>query len=125
MTVSTGSWVSEHCSSTGYDSINLIGAEGDNATFAAVIPAGQVWYSIKDGNGNTEAGIGDFDGAVTIARNFEVSERVISTTILAFGTSSPELITSMVAAFRKESDISVGNLIGSNIFNILAHLGFL
>lgn len=62
-------------------------------------------------------------GAVEIARYYEVSERIIGLTIVAFGTSLPELITSCVAAFRKEADISIGNLIGSNIFNILAILG--
>lgn len=63
------------------------------------------------------------DGAVEIAKAFNVSEHVIGVTIVAFGTSVPELATSAVAAFRKESDISVGNLIGSNLFNILAILG--
>jgi cation:H+ antiporter len=48
---------------------------------------------------------------------------VISVTLIAFGTSVPELATSGIAAFRKQSDISVGNLIGSNSFNILAILG--
>lgn len=62
-------------------------------------------------------------GAVDIAREYNVSERIIGLTIVAFGTSLPELITSCVAAFRKEADISIGNLIGSNIFNILAILG--
>jgi len=62
-------------------------------------------------------------GAVEIARYYDVSERIIGLTIVAFGTSLPELITSCVAAFRKEADISIGNLIGSNIFNILAILG--
>lgn len=62
-------------------------------------------------------------GAVEIARAYDVSERIIGLTIVAFGTSLPELITSCVAAFRKEADISIGNLIGSNIFNILAILG--
>ncbi|NBG66586.1 calcium/sodium antiporter [Acidiluteibacter ferrifornacis] len=63
------------------------------------------------------------EGAVDIARKFEVTERVIGLTIVAFGTSLPELITSCVAAYRKEADISIGNLIGSNIFNLLAILG--
>lgn len=62
-------------------------------------------------------------GAVTIAKNFGVSEHIISVTIVAFGTSVPELVTSIVAAVKKQMDISVGNLIGSNIFNILAVLG--
>ena len=63
------------------------------------------------------------DSAVQIARNFNVSERVIGVTIIAFGTSVPELITSVVAVFRKKTDISIGNLIGSNLFNLLAILG--
>jgi len=63
------------------------------------------------------------DGAVQIAANFGVSEHVIGVTIVAFGTSVPELITSVMAALKKHTDISVGNLIGSNIFNILGVLG--
>ncbi len=63
------------------------------------------------------------DGAVQIAKDFGVSEHIIGVTIVAFGTSVPELITSLVAALKKHSDISVGNLIGSNIFNILGVLG--
>ena len=63
------------------------------------------------------------DGSVVIATNFGVTEHVIGVTILAFGTSVPELITSIMAAFKKETDISVGNLIGSNIFNLMAVLG--
>jgi cation:H+ antiporter len=62
-------------------------------------------------------------GAVSIAEQFNVSEHLISVTLVAFGTSVPELFTSLVAAFRKQSDISIGNLIGSNTFNILAILG--
>lgn len=63
------------------------------------------------------------EGAVEIARGFEVPEHVIAVTIVAFGTSVPELATSIVAALRKQTDISVGNLVGSNVFNILAILG--
>lgn len=63
------------------------------------------------------------EGAINIAKNFGVSEHVISVTIVAFGTSVPELATSIIAAFKKQMDISVGNLIGSNIFNLLAVLG--
>ena len=63
------------------------------------------------------------DGAIQIAKNFEVSEHIIGVTIVAFGTSVPELITSIMAALKKHTDISVGNLIGSNIFNILGVLG--
>lgn len=63
------------------------------------------------------------DGAVQIATDFGVSEHIIGVTIVAFGTSVPELITSVVAALKKETDISVGNLVGSNIFNLLGVLG--
>lgn len=63
------------------------------------------------------------NSVVSIAKNFEISEKLVSITVVAFGTSVPELTTSVVAAFKKETDISIGNLIGSNIFNILAILG--
>jgi cation:H+ antiporter len=63
------------------------------------------------------------ESVVSIASSQGVSEKLISVTIVAFGTSLPELVTSAMAAFRKETDISIGNLIGSNIFNILAILG--
>ena len=63
------------------------------------------------------------DGAIAIAKNFEVSDRIIAVTVVAIGTSIPELATSIVAALKKENNLAVGNLIGSNIFNILAVLG--
>lgn len=63
------------------------------------------------------------DNATIIADNLGVSERVIAITVIAFGTSLPELATSAIAAFKKEMDISIGNIIGSNIFNILAVFG--
>lgn len=63
------------------------------------------------------------DGSISIATNFGLSDHLIGVTIVAFGTSVPELATSAVAAFRKHSDISIGNLIGSNVFNIHAVLG--
>lgn len=62
-------------------------------------------------------------GASGVARSFNISEYVISASVIAFGTSVPELATSMIAAFRKETDISIGNIIGSNLFNILGILG--
>lgn len=62
-------------------------------------------------------------GAIDLAREAGLSEHVIGITIIAFGTSVPELVTSCVAAFKKETDISIGNLIGSNIFNISAVIG--
>lgn len=63
------------------------------------------------------------ENAVTVARAFSVSEKLIGLTLLAAGTSLPELATTAVAAFQKKSDIAVGNVIGSNIFNILLVLG--
>ena len=63
------------------------------------------------------------DSAVSIAKDFGVSERVISVTLVAFGTSVPELATSIMAAIRKENDIAIGNVVGSNIFNILFVIG--
>ena len=62
-------------------------------------------------------------GATSLAQEFGVSERVIAVTIVSFGTSIPELATSIIAALNKEKAISLGNLLGSNIFNILAVLG--
>ena len=62
-------------------------------------------------------------GAAAIARAFGVPEAVIGLTLVAFGTSLPELASSAVAALRKETDIILGNIVGSNIFNVLAVLG--
>jgi cation:H+ antiporter len=63
------------------------------------------------------------EGAVNIARNFGVSDAVIGLSLVAIGTSLPELATGIVAAIRRHSDVVLGNVIGSNIFNILAILG--
>jgi len=61
--------------------------------------------------------------AVDIAQYYEVSQKLIGLTIVAAGTSLPELATSAVAAFHKKSDLAVGNIVGSNIFNLLLVLG--
>ncbi len=63
------------------------------------------------------------DGAVSIARGFGISEAFIGLTIVAVGTSLPELATSLIAAFRRQSEIAIGNIVGSNIFNVLGILG--
>jgi cation:H+ antiporter len=63
------------------------------------------------------------ESATTIMKAIGVDEKFIGVTIVAFGTSLPELATSVVAAIRKEMDISVGNLVGSNVFNLLSVLG--
>lgn len=63
------------------------------------------------------------EGATNIARGLGVSETVIGLTLVAIGTSLPELVTSVMAAFRGQADVAMGNVIGSNTFNILAILG--
>lgn len=63
------------------------------------------------------------DGAILIAQYFGVSELIIGLTIVAAGTSLPEVVTSVLAAIRGERDIAVGNVVGSNIFNLLSVLG--
>ena len=62
-------------------------------------------------------------GAIDIARYFGITEIVIGMTIVALGTSLPELATSIIASFRKEHAISIGNIIGSNLFNLLSVIG--
>lgn len=63
------------------------------------------------------------EGAVGLARNWGVSEAVIGLSLIALGTSLPELSTTVMAALHKSSDVAIGNVIGSNLFNILAILG--
>ena len=64
------------------------------------------------------------DGAAGLARSWGVSEAVIGLSLIALGTSLPELSTTVVAAFHRSSEVIIGNVIGSNLFNILAILGF-
>ena len=63
------------------------------------------------------------DGAIMLADSFGISERIIGITVVSVGTSIPELVTSLVAVLNKEKSISLGNLLGSNIFNVFAVLG--
>jgi cation:H+ antiporter len=63
------------------------------------------------------------DGAIYIARSLEVSETVIGLTVMALGTSLPELAAALTSALRHEDDLAIGNVIGSNMFNILGVLG--
>jgi len=63
------------------------------------------------------------EGASDLARLFNMSEAVIAVTVVAIGGSAPEIATSVIAAYRKHADIAIGNVIGSNIFNILGVLG--
>jgi cation:H+ antiporter len=64
------------------------------------------------------------DGAITIAESLHISQSLIGLTIIAIGTSLPELATSAMAAYKKQTDIAIGNIVGSNIFNIFWVLGF-
>lgn len=104
-------------------------AAGVEAEFAQAIPApvGGLWrelFLILAGLGLLMAGSRLLvDGAVGLARGFGISEAVIGLTIVAAGTSMPELVTSLVAALKKEPDVALGNIIGSNIFNLLGILG--
>ena len=63
------------------------------------------------------------DSASAIARGLGVSELAIGLTVVAAGTSAPELVTSLVAAFRRQSDVAIGNVLGSNVFNLIGILG--
>ena len=63
------------------------------------------------------------DGATTIARILHVTDTVIGLTVVAIGTSLPELATAITAALHKEDDLAIGNIIGSNMFNLLGVLG--
>ena len=63
------------------------------------------------------------DNATVIARMYGVSETVIGLTLIAIGTSLPELATTVMAALRKQADVALGNVIGSNMFNLLAIVG--
>jgi cation:H+ antiporter len=103
------------------------GATGESAPARA--PAARAWAVnlayIAAGLGLLVLGARWFvDSSVAIARMMGVSELVIGLTIVAAGTSMPEVATSIIAAIRGERDIAVGNVVGSNIYNILAVLGF-
>lgn len=63
------------------------------------------------------------DSAITVARMFDISENVIGLTLIAVGTSLPELATTVMAVLRKQADVALGNVIGSNMFNLLAIIG--
>jgi cation:H+ antiporter len=63
------------------------------------------------------------DGSVTLARAYGVSDTIVGLTIVGVGTSAPELVTSVIAALRKQGDVALGNVIGSNLYNLLGILG--
>lgn len=85
-----------------------------------------VWISFYAGLGSLGLAFGSHwlvEGAVGLARMYAISERIIGITVVSIGTSLPELVASGMAIAKKEGGISIGNLIGSNIFNILTVLG--
>lgn len=96
----------------------------DNSEFESILPMRLIWiYLIIGGVGLWAGSELLIKGAVNIAHQFGVSERIIGVTIVSVGTSVPELTASIMAIIKKEKAISLGNLIGSNVFNILAVLG--
>lgn len=97
--------------------------EGEDLEILTLSPATSIAYIV---GGLTLLIIGGqyfVESAVTLAKTFGMSEAVIGLTIVAIGTSLPELATSVIAAMKKNADIAVGNIVGSNIFNIFFVLG--
>lgn len=101
------------------------GEEGDDDDLASV--AAPVWKSalfVAVGLGALMLGARFLvEGSVNIARSYGISEAFIGLTIVAIGTSLPELATSVIAAIKRHSEIAIGNIVGSNIFNVLGILG--
>ena len=101
-----------------------LSAEGDEEDEIKLIPMWRAAVYIIGGAAAVKFG-GDWtvNGAKTLAAAFGLSENLIGLTIVAMGTSLPELVTSVVAARKNELDMAVGNVVGSNVFNILMILG--
>jgi len=98
----------------------------DETTEIAVKPKAIIWTVAETIGGLALLIAGSqilLKGAVGIAIGFGVSEAVIGLTLVAVGTSLPELTISVIAAFRKQADVAIGNILGSNIFNLLGILG--
>ena len=86
--------------------------QGVYGTFIAFCIYLAVFYTFSWGEGLVRS-------AISMAVRFKVSPSIIGLTIIAGGTSAPELVTSLIASFKGSSDIALGNVVGSNIFNIL------
>lgn len=103
------------------------GASNDAALAAEAPPAIQLGVSLLMSAGGIVMLVfgADFlvDGATNLARRAQISEAIIGLTLVAVGTSLPELATAISAAFKKHSDVVIGNILGSNLFNILSILG--
>ncbi|ADZ69882.1 calcium/sodium antiporter [Polymorphum gilvum] len=97
---------------------------GEDAAHAAVLPLWKELAALLAGLVALVAGADFLVGSASaIARSLGISEAVIGLTVVAVGTSLPELATSVVAAFRRHSEIAIGNVVGSNVFNVLGILG--
>ncbi|MCC6720492.1 MAG: calcium/sodium antiporter [Acetobacteraceae bacterium] len=95
-------------------------APGGTGRLAVVLSAGMV----VAGLGLVVAGGGLLvDGAIALARTLGVSDSVIGLTVVALGTSMPEMVTSIMAAIRRQADVALGNILGSNIYNVLGIAG--
>lgn len=98
--------------------------EGDDFEDDVPLTQGQIVLFFVLGAGSLWLGSESLvKGAVSLAQEMEVSERIISISIISVGTSIPELSASIIAVLRKEKALSLGNLIGSNMFNVLAVMG--
>jgi cation:H+ antiporter len=104
--------------------ISKVSGDGDDMEIKEMSYSKSILFIIAGLLGLTFGGKWIVDGAVQIALLFDVSESLIGLTIVAIGTSLPELATSAVAAYKKQTDIAIGNVVGSNIFNIFWILGF-
>ena len=90
------------------------------------VPESALWTTLNIGGGLLLLIVGSrvlLTGAIGIAENYGVSEALIGLTLVAIGTSLPELSISVIAAIRRHADVAVGNILGSNIFNLLGILG--
>jgi cation:H+ antiporter len=109
------------------ESASRVAGGADPETLAELPPAQPVWLAILLVLAGLAVLVFGADrlvvGSIAIARAMQVSELVIGLTIVAAGTSLPELMTSLIASLKGERDISVGNVIGSNVFNILGVMG--
>ncbi len=119
--LTVGTWLHDRANGTPAAALHAAEAEEvaavpRNAVLSAAMVLGGVGLLVLGAHLLVEA-------AVTIARGFGVSEVVIGLTLVALGTSLPELVTSLVAALRRHSDVALGNVLGSNVYNILAILG--
>jgi cation:H+ antiporter len=106
---------------------NGVAKEDDEDDDDLPVPSKSVWLDLLMVAGGILAVVGGgkllVDSAIVLAKTFDVSDEVIGLTLVSVGTSLPELATSVMAAMRKHSDIALGNVLGSNVYNILGIAG--